>query len=60
LETLLSALVACELFLLRAQTAKGNFHVKSVKFTKVESGYDTFHYVEGGKDNKINSVTIDA
>ena len=60
LETLLSSLIACEVSTLKAQTTKGDFHIKSVKFTRVESGYDTFHFVEGGKDNKINEIIIEA
>jgi len=40
LETLIASLAACELGTLRAISKNSNLKIKSVKFTRVESGID--------------------
>ena len=60
LESLLAALTACELSTARGLTHKGKFHIKSINFTRVESGYNIGHFIKGGHDNQIDDVFIEA
>ena len=58
LETLLACLPACEVSTMRILTRQGKLKLGKIKFTRVESGYDKMHFVEGGKQNHIENVKV--
>ena len=43
---------------MRILTKTGKLKLGKVTFTRVESGYDRLHFVEGGKENHIENVKL--
>ncbi len=43
---------------IRVHTRTGNFKVKKARFTKVISGYDMEHFMQGGPANHIEKITL--
>ena len=60
METLLSALAACEVATLRALTKKTQFKVYGINFTRMETDYDLNLFLKGGETNKLTHIYIDA
>lgn len=55
----MGTLAACEYSTLKILSKQENFHLANVKFTKIESVYDTSRFLKGGPSNKIDEIFID-
>lgn len=60
LESLVGALVACELHTFRDYANREKLNIQNIKFTKIEGAYDIANYMKGGKDNRISEINIEA
>ncbi len=45
---------------MRDHSNREKIKIHSIKFTKVESSLDIANYMKGGRDSKLNDITIEA
>lgn len=61
LECFISVVAACECSTLKSLAKKEGFKLGSMKWTKIESGYDLHHWLrDGGPENRINDIYLEA